>query len=107
MPDSVTTIGAGVFATSEDIERVKLSNSITKIPVNSFYGCRHLQVVEIGAGIKSIERFAFGGCFNLKLIIYEGTVKEWNALDKYILGKPPTTNVVRIKCKNGTIKLKD
>ncbi len=51
-----------------DVESVKISDDIKKIPENAFAFCKKLKTVEMGKGITLIAKSAFQSCTSLKSI---------------------------------------
>ena len=54
VPDSVKSIGSGVF-----------------------FGCTSLTSITIGSGVRSIIGYAFSGCPALVTVYYKGTAEDW------------------------------
>ena len=78
--------------------------SVTSIGEYAFYDCRNLASITIPDSVTSIGDDAFSYCFNLTSITFNGTVAEWNAIDKgsYWNEVVPAIEVI---CSNGTVKL--
>ncbi len=71
--EGVTNIGNDTFVGCENLESVKLNDSITKIGNTAFRDCTGLVEFEIPASVKSIGHYAFYGCKSLGgIIIPEG-----------------------------------
>ena len=102
IPDSVVALGMSVFESCDNLEKVELDNNI--ISESAFEGCVNLSIVVIGNKVTMIDYKAFYYCSSLTSITFEGTVEEWNAIEKgddwkY---KVPATEVV---CKDGSVAL--
>jgi hypothetical protein len=71
----------------------------------SFY-CTGLEEVVIPATIKRFRLFSFVDCEDLKMIIFLGTIEEWNSITKEgsCFGNSMTSNVI-VQCSDGTIEL--
>ena len=105
IPDSVVYVGRSAFCNCRLLKQIKLSSSITKIgyytfgfcgsmknivipdSVTSIEGCAfsdctRLETVTIPKSVERIRFNAFRDCENLKAIYFEGTIAEWNAIDK-------------------------
>ena len=82
IPNSVTSIGTGAFGCCESLTSVVIGNSVTSIGLSAFYKCSSLTSIEIPDSVESIGRSAFYGCSSLTSINFEGTVKQWNSIDK-------------------------
>lgn len=68
IPDSVTSIGSGAFASCTNLASVTMSNNITSLGDNAFYNCSSLQSIILPDGITSFESGTFQNCSNLKYI---------------------------------------
>ena len=121
-PDSVTTIGGGAFGQQlklTDIEiperitsignftflRSKIKNVVnkgSKISEGMFRECTNLEKIVIGKNVSFIGRLAFYQDSKLKDITYEGTVNEWNQMNKSSEWNIGISNIT-IKCSDGDI----
>ncbi len=68
IPDNVTYIAAGAFASCEDLTRVKIPDSVTHIGDGAFSGCEGLTRITIPDRVTYIGREAFNGCTSLTSI---------------------------------------
>lgn len=68
MPDSITTIGEGAFASCESLIEVVMSDSITTIGKGAFNTCKTLTEIVIPEGVRDIGKSAFAWCENLTKI---------------------------------------
>lgn len=59
MPNSVKSIGEGVFAGNKKMKKVKLSSKITEIPKKTFYNTPKLKKIVMKEGITTIGSNAF------------------------------------------------
>ncbi len=102
--DSVTSIDDYAFYNCESLTSVVIPDSITSIGKYAFEYCRSLMSIEIPDGVTSIGEMAFDGCSSLTSITFEGTVAEWNAIEKGIYWNynVPATKVV---CKDGEVSI--
>lgn len=86
IPDSVISFGTptdyyeggAVFSGCEALLSVKLSESQTCIPLNSFKDCTSLNDIKIPDSVRTLEEGAFVNCTSLKEIIIPGSVSEIN-----------------------------
>ncbi len=53
------------------------------ITMQMFCGCTNLENITIKKDVNSIYELALADCVNLKYIYFEGTIEEWNAIEKY------------------------
>ncbi len=104
--EGVTAIGDKAFLNCENLEKVTISASIEKIGEDVFSACDKLTNVVIGEGLTEIGAYMFDNCKNLKTvtifgnvthiqygafwdcesltdIYFEGTIEQWNAIDKW------------------------
>ena len=65
IPDSVTTIGEGVFWNCKSLSSVAIPDSVTTIGEYAFYYCTSLTNVTIGNSVTKIGRSAFNNCSSL------------------------------------------
>ena len=59
-----------------------LPEGMTAVKPYCFYNCTSLNNLTIPNTITSIGEYAFGNCTNLSRINYNGTVGEWNSINK-------------------------
>ena len=69
IPDSVTSIGNGVFYNRKNLTSVTIPDSVTSIGKNAFRDCKNLTSVTIPDSVTSIGNNAFEGCKSLRSII--------------------------------------
>ena len=74
IPNSVTSIGAGVFSGCSGLTSVTIPNSVTSIGAGVFSGCSGLTSVTIGNSVTSIGESAFEGCSGLASITIPNSV---------------------------------
>ena len=65
MPDAVISLGEGVFYDCAQLQRAKLSRSLTAIAPSTFYNCAALQQASIPMRVTRIENWAFSGCTSM------------------------------------------
>lgn len=68
IPDSVTSIGGGVFANCKSLTSVTLSKNIKTIERNLFNGCTNLKNISLPIDVTSIRYDAFKGCSELETV---------------------------------------
>lgn len=125
IPEGVTSIGIGAFSLCTGLESItigsdveildgsafygcsSLSNvilpdNVTEIGIAAFFNCNGLTSVTIGGGTATIGEMAFSGCINLAEIRFNGTIAQWNAIDK---GDEWQTDVpsTQVICKDGAV----
>ncbi|MDE7440032.1 MAG: leucine-rich repeat domain-containing protein [Clostridia bacterium] len=110
MPSTVSSIGFGIVMfggnagfvtgdTSNQVDKITLSDKLTEIPdfsfsfcgiktvtigekvtrisYSAFYGCDQLESVVLPKSLKNIISFAFYRCTALNTVYYKGTAEEW------------------------------
>ena len=71
--NSVTSIGANAFFGCTNLKTVFVSNDVTSIGDGAFYNCTNLKTVFVGNGVTSIGDGVFYNCTNLKTVIMTRT----------------------------------
>ena len=88
-----------VFA-NQSLTHLIFGSNVSRIQGITY--CYSLKEVTISKSVKIIDRYAFVNCYNLKTINFEGTIAEWNAIQK-----DSTWNyyceTITVKCSDGTI----
>ena len=82
IPDSITSIGNSAFDWCSSLTSVTIPDSVTSIGYCAFAYCSSLTEVVIGNSVTSIDWCAFADCSSLTSITFNGTVEEWNAIEK-------------------------
>jgi hypothetical protein len=65
IPDTVEKVGEMVFYSCRNLRSIKVSNSITVVPVYMAAFCFNLEEIILPENITGICEFAFYGCSNL------------------------------------------
>ena len=68
--------GYSPFCCNETLETVTISDKVTEISENEFYGCTALKEVSIGDGIEKIGNYAFSGCSALESFSFGTSLKS-------------------------------
>ncbi len=89
------------FAGCKNLLSVVFSESLTSIGEGAFYGCTALDQISIPKNIKSIGKSAFEGCVNISEIAFDGTLAEWNKIEKDEKWNDGTSNCT-LKCNDAT-----
>lgn len=76
LPDSVETLGEGVFKNSKKLEYANLGEGITVLPTSAFAGCSELKEVQLPEKLQIIGTSAFESCVELENIKLSDGVKE-------------------------------
>ncbi len=78
VPDTVETIGTGVFKNNTAITSVNIPDSVTDLG-EGFKGCSGLVSVTLGTGINTIPGATFEGCTSLSIINFPSNLTSINA----------------------------
>jgi hypothetical protein len=81
IPDSVTKIGVYAFNDCFALETLTVSESLEEIGDRTFDGCMALQTLEIPVSVKKLGVAVLAGS-GIKTLRYEGTVAQWNEMEK-------------------------
>lgn len=114
------------FEDLNNLKSVNIPKNAVVIGSSAFIGCSELTEVNVSVGVKIIGNYAFDGCDNLisitlpntiELIVYnaftgsniteikfDGTVAEWNAIEKNTLWNNGL-KAEKIICSDGEVKL--
>lgn len=125
IPDSVTEIKSAAIYNMASLMELVIGNGVTSFEGIDLLQMNNLQKLTIGSGItviekydlmsckaseiiltksiKKIEESAICYCSNLTAIRYEGTMAEWNAIEKES-GWDNGTNSYTVYCSDGEIK---
>ena len=110
IPNSVTTIGSGAFSYCAGLSQIKIPDSVTTIDSYAFENCYDMGYEEvygltsviIGNGVTTIRDNAFIDCELLTSITFEGSIEQWNEVNKEI-GWDYNTGEYTIYCTDGEI----
>lgn len=75
---------------------------VTEIAANAFMNYTDLETVRIAVTVTKIGAFAFSGCTGLKTINYDGTMAQWNSINK-VDGWSYGAGVFTVVCSDGVI----
>lgn len=81
IPDSVEKIGWVAFFCSK-LTSLEIPDSVTYIDSEAFAGSYLLESVVLSGNLTSIPSKLFENCTSLNSIMFNGTVEQWNALQK-------------------------
>ena len=83
IPYSVKSIGNYCFKDCKSLKSIVIPNSVTFIDHAAFWGCESLITVTIPRSITSLPMAMFYKCTSLATINFEGTIEEWNNVEKH------------------------
>lgn len=107
IPDSVTSIGRCAFEDCISLKSITIPDSVTSIGDRAFQNCILLESITIPDSVMLIGNNAFFNCKSLRIIIFEGTVEQWNAIEyrgstwTFPYEKPDG----RVVCSDGVVPL--
>ena len=99
---SVTSIGSDAFRYRTGLTSITIPNSVCVIRNSAFMYCADLASVVIPNSVTYILDHAFEGCIGLTSITFNGTMAQWNAIEKGYDWDNGTGNYT-IYCTNGNI----
>ena len=82
IPEYVTAIGYLAFSHCSNLTSIKIPNNVTSIESYAFEYCTSLTSISIPNSVDSIEDYSFRYCTSLTTIKYDGTMAQWNAINK-------------------------
>ncbi len=106
LPNTIVTINERAFETCTKLAKINFEEGLTLIGTRAFAGCFALTQISLPASLSSIKPFAFEGSVNLKLIVYAGLMKDFNAKNgKLSIASDAFDNapVEIIQCSNGSL----
>jgi hypothetical protein len=83
---------------------ITIPNSVTEIGNETFGYCFGLTSITIPNNVTSIGEKAFELCESLTSITYEGTMEQWNAIDK-VSGWNNEVPATYVQCSDGQVAL--
>lgn len=102
--NSVSSIGGWAFYNCKSITSIAVPNSATSIGDYAFASCTSLDSVTINNSVTYIGNRAFYYCDSLTVITFDGTMEEWNKVNKGSNwnNRVPATYV---QCSDGQVEL--
>ena len=101
LPDTVSTIKKGAFMSSDKLQNIDLGNSVSVIEGNAFCSCKFLESITIPTSVTYLDSSTFTLCDSFTDIHYEGTLLQWNNIDKddsFLTHYGP----IKVHCSDGT-----
>ena len=91
IPDSVTSIGNGVFSGCRSLKEIVIPNRVTTIGSSAFMGCKNLTEIVIPKSVTTIGMDAFSSCDRLTSVTFEDT-STWYVDEQEIDVTDPSAN---------------
>ena len=102
IPDNLTSIGERAFDGCSRLTSIIIPSGVTTIGDQTFCNCKALKSIEIPDSVTSIGENSFFNCGELIDIQFNGTVNEWNSIQKGLNWDTFAGNYT-ITCTDGTI----
>ncbi len=80
--DRIFPLNSNFYINNELVKDIEIPATITTIPKYAFAGCSSLESIKFNSSLSSIGWNSFLSCQNLKKIIYDGTIEQWNSVTK-------------------------
>lgn len=81
-PASLTEINNSAFQSCVSLMHVVLPEGMTRIEGYAFSSCTNLRSITIPASVTYLGWDILQGCRSLEMVIFEGTIAQWNAIEK-------------------------
>ena len=78
IPNGITEIDA--FDECSNLTSITIPDSVTNL--GGFSYCTSLTNITIPSSVTEIDDYTFYGCKSLKTIKFDGTVEQWNSVEK-------------------------
>lgn len=100
---AVTKIAKNAFDSNATLTEIVIPDSVTEIGGSAFTMCLGLTTVTLGSGLEKIGESAFAYCSNLSTINFNGTIKQWKAVNK--TSDWTLVLATKVVCSNGEADL--
>lgn len=108
LPEGPSTLPFFCFGFSK-LKHIKLPGSIVEIGTSCFECSYYLESIDIPSSVKVIRSYAFANCPSFASINYDGTIEQWNAIEKgtdWYRGGWRSTPLSVVHCKDGDVSVK-
>jgi len=82
LPQGLETIEDAAFHTCSNLRFLNIPEGVTSIGADLFQYCNNLEALTIPITVKSIGDSIFFDCFKLQSVFYEGTMSDWENIQK-------------------------
>ena len=105
LPESISTIESWAFVRCTKLESIIIPDGVDSIKELTFDHCEALKRITIPKTVKSIAWWALSGCYSLEQIVFNGTIEEWNAIEKAEGWNEETSATCVVHCTDGDISI--
>jgi hypothetical protein len=106
LPDSLTYVEPNAFNQLQKCHTITMGNGLTTMTQGIFGNANSLKTIYIPNTVTRIEYNALGNATSLETIVFDGTIEEWNAIEKVYNWYFSVPDTAIVQCKNGNILLK-
>lgn len=106
IPVGVSKIGKAAFEGCYDLVSVEMEENVSRLENAVFRNCYALKTISIGIGVVYIGDYVFDDCSSLTTINYNGTVVDWNNIEKCD-SWARSTGDYKVVCTDGTLNKVD
>ena len=104
LPNGITNIGRETFSACHKFTSFVISEGVTYIGYAAFSNCGSLKTITIPKSVIRIDTLAFDDCDNLTDFNFEGTMDEWESIEKepgWYYSR--NSHIVTVFCSDGFI----
>ena len=101
--NGITDIGEHAFGSCANLQEISIPEGVTVLRENTFEYCSSLHSVSLPNTLESLEALVFFYCSSLTDIYFNGSVDEWNSIEKHENWSVGTDSYT-IHCTDGNIK---
>lgn len=102
LPSQLTKIPQAMFYNCKSLERIALPDTITQIDDSAFNSCSALKFINFPRNLRYIGNVAFRDCISLTNATFDGTVDEWDRIEKHKRWK---YDPIILHCTDSVIKI--